>query len=290
MSSNSDKVWTVLSMLEWGTGYLEEKHVDSPRLSMEWLLAHLLNIRRLDIYLQFDRPLSSEELESIKPLIKRRARHEPLQYITGSTEFLGCEIEVNPSVLIPRQETEQLAEKILENHSHQKEQSLTLLDIGTGSGCIPIAIKKRAPAWNCLGVDISDEAIKTAQRNAGINQTEVTFITEDLFSLQQSSKMIDVHPDIIVSNPPYITPGEKAELDPQVLNYEPSKALFHPHPVQVYEHLAQYAAGKNAILYLESNHNLAPEIVEAVSKFYTQIDLIKDLDQKDRFIFAAEPL
>ncbi|MDX1591653.1 MAG: HemK/PrmC family methyltransferase, partial [Balneolaceae bacterium] len=186
MSSNSDKVWTVLSMLEWGTGYLEEKDVDSPRLSMEWLLAHLLNIRRLDIYLQFDRPLSSEELESIKPLIKRRARHEPLQYITGSTEFLGCEMEVNPSVLIPRQETEQLAEKILENHSHQKEQSLTLLDIGTGSGCIPIAIKKRVPSWNCLGVDISDEAIKTAQRNAEINQTEVAFITEDLFSLQQS--------------------------------------------------------------------------------------------------------
>lgn len=290
MSSNSDKVWTVLSVLEWGTDYLEEKGVDSPRLSMEWLLAHLLDIRRLDIYLQFDRPLSSDELESVKPLIKKRALHEPLQYITGSTDFLGCEIRVNSSVLIPRQETEQLTERILEDHSHQKDQPVTLLDIGTGSGCIPIAIKKHAPAWNCYGVDISDDAIQTANKNAELNHTEVNFIVEDLFNLQTCSDVGSLQPDIVVSNPPYITPGEKDELDPQVLNYEPEEALFHERPVEIYKQVAHYAASRSSQLYLECSHKLASEIVEAISKYYARVALFKDLDQKDRFIVASDPL
>jgi release factor glutamine methyltransferase len=277
-------------MLEWGTDYLEEKGVDSPRLSMEWLLAHLLDIRRLDIYLQFDRPLSSEELGSLKPLIKKRARHEPLQYITGSTEFMGCKITVNPSVLIPRQETEQLTERILEDHSHQKDRPVTLLDIGTGSGCIPIAIKKHAPAWDCYGVDISEDAIRTAIKNAELNHTNISFIVEDLFNLQTSPDFGSLQPDIVVSNPPYITPGEKEELDPQVLNYEPTEALFHENPVQVYRQVARYASSRSSQLYLECNHKLASEIVEAISEYYARVDLIKDLDQKDRFIIASEHL
>ena len=291
MSSKSDRVWTVVSILEWGTGYLEEKGIDSPRLSMEWLLAHVLDVRRLDIYLQFDRPLTSQELEALRPLIKKRALHEPLQYITGSTEFMGCTVRVNPSVLIPRQETEQMTELILERHAHQKSAPLTVLDIGTGSGCIPIAIKKHAPNWTCTGIDISDEALQTARKNAELNHTEVTFQKGDIFKLQNSSILGTLHSDIdiVVSNPPYITHEEADELDPQVLRYEPAEALFHSYPLRVYESIAGFAASVNAVLYLECNHNLVAEIFDIVSEHYNQTEMIQDLDMNDRFIAASGP-
>ncbi|PWN05833.1 peptide chain release factor N(5)-glutamine methyltransferase [Rhodohalobacter mucosus] len=288
MSTNSDQVWTVLSMLEWGTGYLKKKGVDSARLSMEWLLAYVLDVRRLDIYLQFDRPLSPEDLETLRPLVKKRALHEPLQYITGSTEFLGCTIQVNPSVLIPRQETEQLTEIILERHASQKETSLTVLDIGTGSGCIPIAIKKHAPEWMCVGIDISEEALRTARSNAELNNTEVLFLKGDLFNLHGSDAISSLQPDIIISNPPYITHEEADELDPQVINYEPSGALFHDSPLQIYDSVANYASSRHAVLYLECNHKFAAEILDIVARYYSQAELIPDLDMKDRFIAASD--
>jgi len=276
-------------MLEWGTGYLEKKGVDSARLSMEWLLAYVLDIRRLDIYLRFDRPLSPEELNTLRPLIKRRALHEPLQYITGSTEFLGCTIQVNSSVLIPRQETEQMTELILERHAHQKESQLTILDIGTGSGCIPIAIKKHSPNWICAGVDLSKEALRTAQSNAELNGTEVIFQTADLFKLHDSAALLKLRPDIVVSNPPYITHKEADDLDPQVLEYEPAVALFHEDPIRVYDSIARFAASVNALLYLECNHKFASEIADTVSEHYSQTELIHDLDMNDRFIAASNP-
>ena len=131
-------------MLEWATGYFRQKEVESPRLSIEWLLAHILDIKRLDLYLSYNRPLSPDELERLRPLVKRRAEHEPLQYITGSTEFLHTRIEVNNSVLIPRPETEQLTENILS--AHPNEPPLKVLDVGTGSGCIAIALAFSRPS------------------------------------------------------------------------------------------------------------------------------------------------
>lgn len=290
MSSSNERVWTVLSMLKWGTGYFKKNGVDSPRLSMEWLLSHVLDIRRLDIYLQFDRPLSSEELDELRPLIKRRATHEPLQYITGSTDFLGCVIRVNSSVLIPRQETEQLAELILERHRADLDKDWSVLDIGTGSGCIPMALKKHAPAWNCTGIDISDQALDTAVKNAELNGLDIFFLKADLFELNNPDSDFRVNPNMVISNPPYITPGEKSELDPQVIKYEPASALFHENPLKVYEEIAAYAAGQDAILYLECNHKLAGEIQTMVHSYYQNVELIKDLDQNDRFIAASGPL
>lgn len=289
MSSNSEQAWTVLSILEWGTGYLNKKGIDSPRLSMEWLLAHVLDVRRLDIYLQFDRPLSAQELETLRPLIKKRALHEPLQYITGSTNYLGCTIRVNSSVLIPRQETEQMTELILERHAHQKETPLTVLDIGTGSGCIPIAIKKHSPNWTCTGIDLSEEALHTARVNAELNRTEVIFQTGDLFKLHDTAALSALRPDIVVSNPPYITHEEADDLNPQVIQYEPAEALFHEDPLRVYNSIASYAASRHAVLYLECNHIIASEISVVVSKYYSHVEGIRDLDRNDRFIIASDP-
>ncbi len=138
--------WNVLSMINWGTGYFEKKGIPSPRLSIEWILADILSLKRLNLYIQFERPLSKDELKRIREYVKRRARHEPLQYIIGYTEFMNAKINVNPDVLIPRPETEQLTELILEEHPGNT--GLNVLDIGTGSGCIAIALKMEHPDWN----------------------------------------------------------------------------------------------------------------------------------------------
>ena len=285
MSGNSDQVWTVLSMLEWATDYFEQKGVDNPRLSIEWLLAHILDIRRLDLYLKFDRPLSSDELDRLRSLVKRRGAHEPLQYITGSTDFLNCTIQVTKDVLIPRSETEQLVELILERHPGTSQ--ISLLDIGTGSGCIPIAIKKNRPNWYCAGLDISVKALHIAKQNAGLNDVELKLFEGDLNHLNSVEDITGQTWDIIVSNPPYITESEKKELDPQVLNYEPELALFHDRPLEVYSQICEFASSQNSILYLECNDKIADEIKELTDRFFSKTELIHDYDQNNRFVVGS---
>jgi release factor glutamine methyltransferase len=235
MSTTAGETWTVLRMLDWGTQWFTQKEVASPRLSMEWLLADALQIRRLNLYVQFDRPLSTEELNIVRGYVKRRTRHEPLQYITGSTSFYNVDIDVAKGVLIPRPETEELVERILNRYNNSPRK---ILDIGTGSGCIAVAIAKERPDWDVHGVDLSDDALIIANQNAVKNNVAVTFSKADLFKL-------DVHPhnswDIIVSNPPYIHEDEAASLDPQVRDFEPKMALFCDNRLAVYESIARYA-------------------------------------------------
>ncbi|HMB97494.1 MAG TPA: peptide chain release factor N(5)-glutamine methyltransferase [Balneolaceae bacterium] len=288
MSSNSEKVWTVLSMLEWATDFFEEKGVQNPRLSIEWLLADVLTINRLDLYLKFDRPLSPTELDQLRPLVKRRSLHEPLQHLTGSTDFLNCTIHVDKDVLIPRTETEQLVELVLNQHSNSDR--LNILDIGTGSGCIPIAIKKARPNWNCTGVDISPEALKISSNNAELNEVDVTFLEADLNSLAQNKSVMDPDWDIIISNPPYITPAEKSEMDPQVLNFEPEIALFHNDPLSLYRKICEFASLSGAKLFLECNDKFAMKIKEIAISFYHDAELIQDYDENDRFIISQNPV
>lgn len=286
MSNEPDQVWTVLSMLEWGTGFFEKKGIDSPRMSIEWLIAHILEIKRLDIYLQYDRPLSKSELTKLRPLIKRRAAHEPLQHITGSTDFMGIPIRVNSNVLIPRTETEQLVEIILDSTSHTKDRKMNLLDVGTGSGCIPIALKKYRPLWVCAGLDISEKAIETATLNAEINSIEIDFYPGDLNQLDSNPVTSEINWDIIVSNPPYITFDEKESLDPQVKNYEPELALFHKHPLKLYEKISSFASRNESLLYLECNDKFIADVADVVSAYYNSPEILKDYDGNKRFIVA----
>lgn len=278
-------LWTVLRMLEWATDYFNEKGIPDPRHSIEWLLAEVLNCKRLDLYIKYERPLSPSELEKIRPLIKRRADHEPLQYITGSTNFMGCHISVNPAVLIPRIETEQLVELLLESTSHLKDTSINLLDIGSGSGCIPIAVKKLRPAWNCFGIDISEEALSIARKNAETNDLSVQFSTGDLFNLDKLDKP-ESGWDIIVSNPPYINIHEKPTLEKQVFHYEPGLALFVDDPLEIYRPIVSYAHHQNAYLFLELNDKLADQILDISTPFFPEARLLDDLDKNPRFLIA----
>lgn len=279
--------WTVLTMLEWATEFFEEKAVKSPRLSIEWLLAHVLGVKRLDLYLSYDRPLSSQELSALNPLVKRRAKHEPLQYITGETDFHRVVIKVNPYVLIPRQETEQLVEFILENHP--ANQALKVVDIGTGSGCIPISIKKERPEWTVSAIDISEGALQVAKENAESNQTEIHFVKDDILSPKAFSA--DKKFDLIISNPPYILPDEKSTLDREVADYEPELALFCSSTEKMYGAIEGFGAkylADGGTLYLELHEQHSEEVHRLFEESNWRVNIIKDYEDKPRFLVAKK--
>lgn len=279
--------WTVLSMLEWATDFFQDKGIPDPRHSIEWLLAETLNVKRLDLYLKYDRPLSPDELNTLRPLVKRRAKHEPLQYIVGYTEFMNARVTVNEHVLIPRLETEQLVEIILDNHSTDK--NLSVIDLGTGSGCIPIALKMERPQWTVSGIDISTKALELARENADRNEVDISLWKDDMLS--PKSIDIDSPVDLIVSNPPYITPDEKESLEPQVREYEPAEALFFEDLEEIYGSIIQFAKDNlsdKGWLYLELHENYSDEILSFFDTDLWSAHLKKDYDNKPRFIIAEQ--
>lgn len=280
------KVWTVLAMLKWATDYFKEKEIPDPRLSIEWILSEVLSVKRLDLYMQFDRPLTSEELNGIRPMIKRRALHEPIQYIIGRTQFFSADIMVNPSVLIPRNETEQLVDLFLSDPKYNVKSPLNLLDIGTGSGCIPIAIKMNRPEWNYYGTDISKEALHVARENARNNQAEVEFVQADFEEWEENPFFENKEWDVIISNPPYITFSEEGEMHQQVTDYEPRLALFHNNPLSFYEKLIHFSYQAGADLFLECNDKTAEQVKDLAANKFPTASLHEDLDGNPRFVSA----
>jgi release factor glutamine methyltransferase len=274
-------------MIEWATDYFQEKNIPDARQSIEWLLAEVLKTKRLNLYLQFDRPLSGDELNELRTLVKRRAAGEPLQYIIGHTDFMRASIDVKPGVLIPRIETEQLVDLLITREREKTERSLNVLDIGTGSGCIPVALKLECPEWHCYGCDISEDALAVANSNAEKNGVDVSFFEANIERLAEQTESVSSEWDIIISNPPYILPGEKNEMHKQVLEFEPEVALFHDQPLSLYRQIIEFAADKKASLYLECNDKNAKDVHNLAQQHYTQPELKKDLDGNDRFVVAG---
>lgn len=211
--------WRILDIIKASETALKDKGILNPRLNAEVLLAGTLNTTRINLYLDFDKPLTESEITSYREKIKRRMKHEPLQYITGFTEFYGLKFKVNPSVLIPRQETEILVEKCIE--VIYSVDNPKILEIGTGSGCISVSIAKNAP---CIidAIDISDDALALAKENAELN--EVSSI-----NFQNKNALTDLKNfndyDILISNPPYIPADEIETLSEEVKDFEPFNAL-----------------------------------------------------------------
>lgn len=208
--------WTIRRVLDWTKGYLTEKGVENARLETEWLLSAALGLDRVGIYVNFDKPLNTDELSVVRGLVARRAKREPLQYILGTQEFRGLDFVVTPAVLIPRHDTEVLVEEALRRAPH----AATVLDIGVGSGCIAVALAKQLPDAQVWGVEQSPEAIALAQRNAERNGVRVTLFEGSLFE-----PFADQRFDLIVSNPPYIPTADLETLQPEVREYEPRAAL-----------------------------------------------------------------
>ena len=219
----------------------------------------------------------------VQEIVERILHFEPIQYIFGHTLWNGLDLKVTPATLIPRPETAELVEKV--ERLKVKGERIKVLDIGTGSGCIAIALKKAHPEWQVTGIDISEEAIEVAKENAKRNGVEVEFLVADIFNLQ--SPISNLQYDIIVSNPPYICESEKADMRPNVLNYEPATALFVPDndPLKFYRRIAELKLGKH--LFFEINEAYPDELSAMLSESgYTDIQITNDIYGKPRIIEA----
>lgn len=260
------------------------------------LLEEYLNFKRIDIVLKSNFEISPEDLILLRSSTKLLEQEIPIQYILGKTEFYGFPFILNEHVLIPRPETEELITSILENvlktksfHTNANEKQLKILDIGTGSGCIPISLKKSLPFAEITAIDVSNEALTIAKKNAVLNKVDINLTQQDILNTTSLNQLYDV----IVSNPPYVRESEKKEIKNNVLNNEPHMALFvkDNNPLVFYNKIAELAKNhlsENGTLFFEINQYLGKETVELIKlKGFNKIQLKKDIFGRDRIIIAS---
>ena len=283
------KTWTVLDILKVTEAAFRERGIMNPRLNAELLLADTTGDSRINLYLNFEKPLTENEVSGYRDKVKRRLKFEPLQYIRGKTEFYSLEFRVTPDVLIPRQETEILVEKVLEYIKVSGIECPKILEIGTGSGCISIAIAANAEC-SISAFDISNEAVKVAELNAAANGTgeKVKFDVKDFFDPEVTFEGFD----IIVSNPPYIPYCEQSKMSISTVLHEPDIALFvqDETPLLFYERIAIVATQHlkaNGMLYFELNEFNAVEVQYLLEKIgFSNVEIRKDLSDKNRMMRA----
>ncbi|QSS97135.1 peptide chain release factor N(5)-glutamine methyltransferase [Psychroflexus sp. ALD_RP9] len=249
-----------------------------------WLVEEVLGYRALDHQLQADVEIQDQQLKEFQLKLSRLLKQEPIQYILGYTEFYGERFKVNPSVLIPRPETEELVEWIIaELKTHQ---AIKVLDIGTGSGCIPITLAKHLPQAEVYACDISTKALQLAAENAKTHQQKIHFFEQDILQLEQLPQDFDV----IVSNPPYVRELEQSEMQPNVLDHEPELALFvsNRDPLLFYRKITQLAKKQTSCkLFFELNQYLAEDTKQLIEDLgFIEIELKHDFRGNLRFLKA----
>jgi release factor glutamine methyltransferase len=280
---------TVLNALKLATEYFDKKEIQSARINAELLLAHLLNCKRLDLYLRFDQPLGENEVEQYRQLIARRGKYEPVQYIIGSTEFYGLQFEVNPSVLIPRPETEILVETVINNYKYSDK--IKILDIGCGSGNIAVALAKNLPDAEITTIDVSEEALKIAQANAIRNEAgNIKFQLADINSdrLFPNNKF-----NVLVSNPPYVSGQEFNSLQKEITMYEPRNAVTDDEDgLRFYKRISEFANQylvDGGSLFYEIGAGQSDDVKSLmIGNGFTSIQIIKDYQKIDRVIYGAK--
>ena len=277
---------TIREIKERTEAFFKKKSVPNAKLDTDILIAHSLGIKRLDIYLDLDRPLTEAQLTDLRSLVKRRASREPLQYIIGNTEFYGLTLKVDPRALIPRHETEELIELIVERLEAPPKR---ILDLGTGSGAIALALASRYSDAEVTATDQSEEAITLAKENAlALNlSSRVTFIKGNWFEpLDEGARF-----DLIVSNPPYLTEAEMQTAEPEVIDHEPHSALASGQEglddlgllfKSVPRHLAE-----GGLLALETGIGQADAIKAMALEVSLHGQSVEDLSEHPRFFFAS---
>ncbi|SEW54519.1 peptide chain release factor N(5)-glutamine methyltransferase [Chitinophaga arvensicola] len=250
------------------------------------IMEYLTGMSKLDRIVHKTKILSPDQKQRLKEAIEALQRHEPVQYITGTSWFYGMELLVNRNVLIPRPETEELVEWMVQDAAHRHR--LHLLDIGTGSGCIPLALKKSLPDAQVSAIDVSEGALEVARSNAARQRLEVNFQLMDALNPAQLAGLPEF--DMIVSNPPYITQSEQTSMQELVWGFEPSLALFVPDndALLFYRHISVMAQSRllpGGALYFEINEALGKEVVALMESLgFAAVTLKQDMFGKDRMV------
>ena len=279
--------WRLIDIIKWGEQFFKDRDFDNPRSEIEWLLCSLLKTNRLEIYLKYDMPLSHEKLRTLRSWIKRREKKEPLQYITGVCEFYGREFYVNSDVLIPRPETERIIDIALEYYKKINPKP-SILDIGSGSGCISITMALEISDSSVLGLDSSSSANNIARENSlKLEAKNVSFDDMDILSNSPDARF-----DIVISNPPYIPKDELKTIMTDVIHFEPHIALtdsvdgltFYRRYAKLCEHLLT----DNGIILLEvglGNHCAKVEKIFR-EEGYNNIKRYKDFNDDERVLLV----
>lgn len=278
---------TVLDIIKKTTDFFAARGIASPRLNAELLIGHALGRKRMQLYMEFERPLAENELEIIRPLVRRRGQHEPVQYILGETDFCGLKLKVDRRALIPRPETELLVEQVIAACAAGGAPK-TILDLGVGSGAIALALAAAFPDATVTATDISEDALSLARENAAATgfADRVVFLASQWFSAVPNTRF-----DLIVSNPPYLSASETAQTSPEVRGFEPAQALTSAGDglgdlSRIIADAPRYLAA-GGLLALETGIDQhARLLVLAREAGFSRIESRRDLAGRDRFVLA----
>jgi release factor glutamine methyltransferase len=286
------ETWTIQKLLNWIRGHFSEHNVDSPRLSAELLLSHVLGVKRIDLYTQFDKIVSQNHLDRLHELVKRCSEHEPLAYLIGQTEFYSLDIKVSPDCMIPRPETELLVERAIE-FLRKRDGKQFVCDLCTGSGCITVAIAKNCPNAHIVATDICDSALAVAAENvAGHNVNgQVSLLCGDLFA-PIIEGLDNAKFDLIVCNPPYVSSGEYEILGKNIRDFEPKRALWAGGDgLNIYRRIVESVdefLKPDAALMLEIGYAQGKAVRELLEQtdIFAEIKIEKDAQNNDRIGIA----
>ena len=277
---------TVLEIIKRTTEFLDKRGVETPRLNAELIIGHALGLKRMQLYLQFERPLTEVELEKIRPLVKRRGNREPVQYIVGETEFSGLKLKVDRRALIPRPETEYLIELLVPRVA---PPPAGILDLGTGSGALALALARTYPEAAVVAVDKSADALALAGENAVASglAARVQFILSDWFAGLGPGNSFQ----LIVANPPYLSDGEMLATQPEVRDFEPALALSAgPNSAAALEHVigaARAHLAPGGLLACETGMAQHAQLLELAGQTgYSRAESLRDLAGRERYLLA----
>jgi len=286
--------WTIQKLLNWITEHFTSKGIDSPRLSAELLLSGILKMKRIELYMQFDKLVAEEQLDKLHDLVKRAGQSEPIAYLTGKTEFYSLELEVSRDCLIPRPETELLVQRAIE-FLRTRSGSQFVCDLCTGSGCIAVAIARNYPQAHIIATDICDAALNMAARNVEKHQLKerIKLLCGDLFD--PIMPQLDTNKfDLIVCNPPYVSTAEFEKLGKNIKDYEPKVALFAgADGLDIYRRIIKRVdvfLKPDAALMLEIGYSQGPAVRELLEQTgcFSKITIEKDFHNNDRIVVAKK--
>jgi len=292
MASKSEQTWTIQKLLNWTTEHFTNKGIDSPRLSAELLLSHVLAMKRIELYTHFDKHVNKEQLDRLHDLVKRAGQNEPIAYLIGKTEFYSLELDITSDCMIPRPETELLVERAIEFLRTRTGRQLAC-DLCTGCGCIAVAIAKNYPGADIIATDICDAALNIAAQNIEKHKlkTRIKLLCGDLFD--PIVPQLDTGKfDLIVCNPPYVSAAEFEKLDRNVKDYEPKLALFAGvDGMDIYRRVAEKIEQflkLDAALILEVGYNQGKAVRELLESTdcFSEITVEKDFHNNDRIVIA----